>query len=175
MVAFFTRGWSEQTRCIRMAFLILGWIIGLSIGIILASVLSLSCTLVQREVVSDSISLFALLFASGLSLAVCLIGVSYGSFPTHGCLVFVESVCRGFSGFTIYQCVGEGAWLLRLLLFFSASVRAIVIWWLLFRFYTCGKSSVRKAFPAATAIMFLSIMVDMFVVSPFIIRLSMYI
>ena len=175
MAVNFAHRWSDQTGHKRIIFLILCWITGLSIGIVLTSVIPLSHSLIQQAVISDSTSFFALLVASGISLAVCVIGVYYDSFLAHGCIVLIESVCRGFCGFAIYKCIGEGAWALRLLLFFSASVRAIVVWWLLLRFYTCGKSAMRNAFPAAAIIMFLSIMVDLLLVSPFIFRLSMYI
>lgn len=53
-------------------------------------------------------------------------------------LLFVYSLCYGFCG-VLLSCVwGDSAWLLRLLLLFSASSTSFLIWFLLLRYQQLG-------------------------------------
>ncbi len=164
----------DRLSLTRTCVLIFLWFAGLVTGIYLLNAVPISYSPAFIAVVATKPSLFGLIIASAVPLALCALGIHWGLFWINCVVVLFEAVCRGFCSLFIYQLIGNGAWLLRCLFFLSSTVSAVLMWWILLAYCACGKSIFRKNLHIAAVVLFLFVMVDRLLVSPFLIRLSMY-
>lgn len=164
----------DRIRLMRIYILIFLWLLGLLTGIYLVNAVPISNSSFFVPVIASRPTLLGLMIAATAPLVLCAVGIYCDLFWLNCVTVLFESVCRGFSGLFIYQLIGNGAWLLRCLLLFSSAIGAVLMWWILLMYCVYGKSTFRKNLPVAVAVLLLFVMVDRLLVSPFLIRLSMY-
>lgn len=164
----------DRTLLFQICLLSTLWLVGLIVGVWLAAGVYTVGYLSFVDYATTTPSILVLLIACYAPIILCVIGLLNDFFPINCIVIISESICRGFCGFLIYVLCGSGAWLLRLFFMFSSTFSAVLLWWILFRYFIFGKSCIRKNCCIAGIFIFLLIMVDRLLVSPFLIHLSMY-
>ncbi len=164
----------DRSKLIQICTLFFLWSAGLVAGVCLTAVFPAADDLSLDAVIAVAPSWHGLLIVAGAPVVLCAVGTQSGVYPILCFAVLIESVCRGFCGFWVYRLCGSGAWLLRMLFQCSSVVGAVLMWWIIFRHYIYGKSTFHKDLRIAAIVLFLLITVDLLLVSPFLICLSMY-
>lgn len=164
----------ERVWLFKVCLLILFWLLGLITGVFFAATASANSIQLLGDVIKSVPSLLGLIMAFCAPIVVCDIGIMTDCFPLCCSVVAVDSLCRGFCGFLVYIFCGSGAWMLRAILMFSSTTGAVLLWWVLLRYCVYGKSNFRNDACVSIIFSFLLIVVDRLLVSPFLIRLSMY-
>lgn len=165
----------DRKLLFRYCLLIFLWSFGLIAGIWLANTAADTTYPIIAEAVTTAPTLLGFFIICGVPIILCLVGIITDLFPINCIVIILESVCRGLCGFGIYLFCGSGAWLLRLLIMFSSTVCSVLVLWFSLRCCLYGKIKVRNDFWIIAIVMFLFIAVDQMLVSPFLIRLSIYI
>ena len=164
----------ERAWLYRVCILICLWLFGLITGVCFAAATSVNAVQFIVDVIKRMPSSIGLIVVSCAPIVVCAIGILTDFFPICCSAVAVDSLCRGFCGFLVYTFCGSGAWMLRAILMFSSTTGAVLLWWVLLRYCVYGKSNFRNDAFVSAIVLFLLIVVDRLLVSPFLIRLSMY-
>ncbi len=163
-----------KTQKITGAVLITLWCAGLLFGILLsASNLSLFTGFV-RVAPSERPAFLVLLLRNCLPVVLLYIILLRSAFFLTYPLVFFDALSRGFCAMCTIGFVGSGAWLLRIMLLFSAGCVSILIWYLLFRCLQCKKRFSLPNVFVISAFLILTTIFDYFCVSPFLLSLSNY-
>lgn len=163
---------SYYSRCsFRVFFLAILWIMGLLVGLLVASNDS-SIYLLMRMAPTCNVSIVGLAVVLILPFLFSIIGLIYQKFVM---IYFLSAVKAFVSGYTLYGilcCYGSAGWLIRGLLLFSDSSMTILLLWLLFRHIDRRK----KTLYADATVCFISAVVigitDYLIVSPFLCALS---
>ena len=169
-----TRQLCRYERIIKILLLCFLWVLGFTVGILMAFNSSTEGQRYLNSAIVLSPSVLGAVIIV-LPVVICTAGISTDMILINCAVVLIESFLRGFLGYLVYLSYGDGAWILRTVLFFSSTFCDVLMWWLLFNHYFGGKVSLIKNFGVSFVASFLVIMVDRLLISPFLILLSMYI
>lgn len=164
----------HHTRIIRFTALCFLWILCLIVGTLIASNLPQISSELLDAAMWRSPSWVMVLIVTGLPLLLCFAAIWHGWFSLNCVLVALEGICRGFCGFWIFLSYGSGAWLIRLGFLFSSAAGAVLLWRLIFKYSLVGVVSLKKDIYITAFLLTLFTLVDTLLVSPFMVRLSMY-
>ncbi len=159
---------------IRIYLLMLLWGVGLFTGVLLALSSADACAVMLKSALLNQPSLLCLVPTVAFPVAIVVLSVYSGRFFLCYPLILLEAFCRGFCGMLVYCVFGSGAWLLRFLFLFSAGCGSVLMWWLLFRHCIYKWLDLAKDVRLAVVLALVFILVDILVISPFLIGLSMY-
>ena len=173
MSEYFTHK-SNECRCyFRIGVLVALWIFALIAGIYIASISGSTFLPALCAAVKISPSLVGLVAVTLLPVAVCAIGEVANLFAIDCVVIAFSGLFRGYFGFLLYILYGSGAWLLRSLFLFSSTAIDVLLLWMVLRNCVYRRADFRRTFPGIAVIVFLLIVVERFIVSPLLIRLSM--
>lgn len=142
------------------------WVLGIVIGVVLCCCSASNATNAFWDVFISSskpfgsllVCLFPVVLVALLSVR-SLAKLTYFLFP-------VIAIFYGFCGMSVYLAVGDGAWLLRPVVLFTASCIAVLSWQLIFR--VCNERQFVRHISLALFASCLIFIIDMFLVSPFV-------
>ena len=174
MTASFALRHPEHKRFLYFCLFVILWSFCLIAGMWMAGKSSAFFNQSLSNITSTQPSVVGFLFVSYIPIALCAVGIGLHSFSICGIVVAIVAFCRGFCCFGVYLLCGSGAWLLRSMLLLSATVSAGSMWWILLKHFLCRKPCLRKDLCVAAIVLFLFVLADRFLVSPYLIRLSMY-
>ncbi len=157
-----------------IALVTLFWFLGLLTGIGLAVVSPMDVTAIFRSAVSEQASPVLLFFVSAFPIMALTFALYLGAFPICSVLVFLNAICRGFSGMLIYLSLGSAAWLIRPLFLFSSSCVSVYMWWLIIRHFSKGRYHLFKDLSIVIILIFVTVMSDTFYISCFLTVLTKY-
>ena len=165
----------EPVRFFRVCLLIFLWLLGLIAGFWLAVNASATCHQFFVAAIATRPSKFGLLLIAVAPILLSAVGI-YSDFFLINCVtVSLGSICRGFCGFLFFLFFGTGAWVLRITFMFVSTISSVLMWWMLFKYCIYGKSNILKMVCSAAIALLLFIVVDLFLISPFLFNLSIYI
>lgn len=154
--------------CKRNKFMILFafWVIGLVTGIIFAILFRLGSAPILNAAKETIRQPYFVLFVN--ILPIVLIAVAIHNHCRMFCLplLFLEALCHGFCGMLPAFPFGDGAWLVRFFLLFSASCVSVVMWWLLLRHLSCNENSFSNDVLLACVLVCAVSLVDIYFISP---------
>lgn len=164
----------EHSRVLQVCMLVFLWLLGLIIGVLLSIKTCAADHQHLYTVPSIAPSFSGVFFAAVLPIMLCLIGIYTDCHLIIGVLILVESVCRGFCGFWMYLLFGSGGWLLRSIFMFLSSASIVLMWMILLSYITNSRFCFFKITGIVMLALVLFVSVDFFLISPFLVRLSMY-
>ena len=160
-----------DTGSVRSLVWVLLWCVAIVIGIFIAVHTAIVTTPLLNNTIANSISPIGLILSSGCILLLTGVALNRSSMLTVCSLILLTGVSKGFAGKLIYLVFGSGAWLLRFALFFTSSIVALFMWWLLFKHYKQTGKSLYRDYLSVAILMGFTFILDIFVISPFVIGL----
>ena len=164
----------HTSKNIGIYFFALIWLLGLISGCLLASNdLQNSKVVLHAALLKNTGTPFTFIIFA-FSLLAFVISLRYSLYLLSYWLLFIRALCCGFCGMLLFFVFGSGAWLIRMLLFFSGNCVSVLMWWFLLQ------NSNNKTTQSAADIWLVSILsivvafVDISVISPFLANLTQY-
>jgi len=164
----------EMQRLRRLLLLTILWFAGLSAGMRCAVLFPYNAAHIFSMSVKESLPPFSLCLTVAFPIAVVYVAFTCRAFALCYPLVFAEALCRGFSGVLIYLAPGSGAWRVRMLFLFSASITSVVMWWLLARHAGKSEPISPKDFYTSSVVSGVAAIIDIICISPFLSGFTKY-
>lgn len=162
-------------RKLRFVILAFFWTIGFAIGISLAVLYPKTSLFDIRQVLTTYASPLSLFFVVGLPISISVFSLWCPAFFLNYPLLFLNAMCRGFTGMLLYIALESGAWLIRFLYLFSGSCISVLIWWLLLRHPNQNCPAFSRDVRFVSILSCLIVVADIFFISPFLANISKYI
>lgn len=159
---------SKKFADIKIYLCIFLWIIGLMLGVFFGLFSNSLIDISSYDLTSGQTSFFSRFAVVFFPFSVCAYALVTPRFYLIYPLFFIIGVCRGFSGMFLVNILGSGAWVVRLAMFFSASLVTAVLWWLLLKYRTNRNTFSFRDLYIAIAIIFIISVFDFSVISPLI-------
>lgn len=154
-----------------LAFL---WILGLVCGLYIVSAAGDSISSLMGAICYNRVSIVGLAAVLFLPLVITAIA-AYFSAPA---LIYIfcsfKALCVGCCLYGVVLVFGYSAWLIRLLLFFSDSIIAVLILWLWYRYLYLVRDTVWRDLTICAAVAGAIGIIDYFLVSPYLVMLMNY-
>lgn len=165
----FSRFFSPEKR--RYLLLILSWLIGLLLGIPLATAnMSIYESVMYTALTQrPSVVLHALICALTL-IIIALLRYNQCFLPVIPFLM-LQGISRGFSGMALYTFAGSGAWAIRSIFLFSGACVSVITWWLLFRHHDRSRTDLIRTCCFSTVFVLIVLIVDYWVISPLMVNI----
>lgn len=148
------------------------WIVGLLSGMLLCAVGADRYSDIFLTAIVSRPAPLSLVLVSAIPVVLIIFSLITPLYAISYLTVFLFAFLHGFSGFLPAVCNIGGAWLLRPMFLFSASLTSVLMWWLLLS--SRNQARLRTDILLISILLCVVFLVDLFVVSPFLGDLSKY-
>jgi len=153
---------------------VLCWISGLLVGVIFALWHRASCFTLLEDAVLVPASPFICVIAAAVPLTAIGLCLVTGRFPILYFFLFLYGLFHGFSGSFVSCLFPDGAWLVRILVLFSAGCTSALIWFLLVRSFQRGGSLFSTDILTVAVLFTLTSLLNLLFISPVLSVLTDY-